>query len=301
MPRRQQRRRSLRAAPGALGDDAGGGRGGVAQAAAAVGGATGRGAAGGAARVAAPGGDARAAVRRRRGTGSGQGRGGFANMSEEDRKKMTDLRQKMQAATREERAKLQKEMQELMAKAGITGGQGRGQGRGGAGGAPAAAGGGFGVAAAVARRASAGADPIAAMIMRRGANVGGYTDEERKNAKLPLPPEQDSQVQVLLRPGLLADVEIQVEKIPERAARSGAGGLPEERPVPGVRARQRTASSKPRGTAGEAERIDDGAVSGVTAGRDCRHGRSHCRTRTEERREEIPGGGNPMSGMPGGK
>ena len=44
--------------------------------------------------------------------------------------------------------------------------------------------------------------------------VSQYTEEERNNAKLPLPPEQDSQVQVLLRPGLLADVEIQVEKIP---------------------------------------------------------------------------------------
>jgi hypothetical protein len=44
---------------------------------------------------------------------------------------------------------------------------------------------------------------------------GGYTEEDRKNAKLPLPPEQDSQVQVLLRPGLLADVEIQVEKLPD--------------------------------------------------------------------------------------
>ena len=51
--------------------------------------------------------------------------------------------------------------------------------------------------------------------MRRASNVGGYTDEDRKNAKLPLPPEQDSQVQVLLRPGLLADVEIQVEKLPD--------------------------------------------------------------------------------------
>jgi hypothetical protein len=58
------------------------------------------------------------------------------------------------------------------------------------------------------------ADPLAAML-RRGARVGGYTEEDRKNAKLPLPPEQDSQVQVLLRPGLLADVEIQVEKLPD--------------------------------------------------------------------------------------
>jgi hypothetical protein len=59
-----------------------------------------------------------------------------------------------------------------------------------------------------------GEDLIAAML-RRGINVAGYTEEDRKNAKLPLPPEQDSQVQLLLRPGLLADVEIQVEKLPD--------------------------------------------------------------------------------------
>jgi multidrug resistance efflux pump len=56
-------------------------------------------------------------------------------------------------------------------------------------------------------------DPIAALL-RRASNVGGFTDLDRKNARLPLPPEQDSQVQLLLRPGLLADVEIQVEKLP---------------------------------------------------------------------------------------
>jgi len=155
------------------------------------------------------------------------GRGGFGNLSDDDRKKMTDLRQKMQAASPEEREKLQKEMTDLMAKAGITMGQGRGtpgQGRGGdaqAGAAGArqgrardgAGGAGFGGQG----RGGAGAgvlDPLAAML-RRGANVGGFTEEDRKNAKLPLPPEQDSQVQVLLRPGLLADVEIQVEKLPD--------------------------------------------------------------------------------------
>jgi hypothetical protein len=49
-----------------------------------------------------------------------QGRGGrrFANLSDEDRKKMTDLRQKMQGASPEAREKLQKEMTDLMAKAG---------------------------------------------------------------------------------------------------------------------------------------------------------------------------------------
>ena len=44
------------------------------------------------------------------------------------------------------------------------------------------------------------------------AEVG--TEEERERAQLPTPPEEDSQLQVLLRPGLLADVEITVERIP---------------------------------------------------------------------------------------
>ena len=34
------------------------------------------------------------------------------------------------------------------------------------------------------------------------------------NAKLPVPPDQDTEVSLLLRPGLMADVEIEVEKIP---------------------------------------------------------------------------------------
>ena len=87
-------------------------------------------------------------------------------------------------------------------------------------------------------------DPIAAML-RRGINAGGFTEEERKNAKLPLPPEQDSQVQALLRPGLLADVEIIVEKIPNALhipaqavfeKNGNTDGLrPEERQVRGAR------------------------------------------------------------------
>jgi multidrug efflux pump subunit AcrA (membrane-fusion protein) len=44
------------------------------------------------------------------------------------------------------------------------------------------------------------------------AEVG--TEEERERAQLPTPPGEDSQLQVLLRPGLLADVEITVERIP---------------------------------------------------------------------------------------
>jgi hypothetical protein len=47
----------------------------------------------------------------------------------------------------------------------------------------------------------------------KATNIFG-TDEDRARAKLPPPPEEDSQLSVLLRPGLLADVEIFVEKIP---------------------------------------------------------------------------------------
>ena len=49
-----------------------------------------------------------------------------------------------------------------------------------------------------------------------GASPGGgrFTLKDIENAVLPPPPDQDSQLDVLLRPGLLADVEIIVEKIP---------------------------------------------------------------------------------------
>jgi hypothetical protein len=41
-----------------------------------------------------------------------------------------------------------------------------------------------------------------------------FSPQDLENAKLPRPPEEDSELQVLLRPGLLADVEIIIEKIP---------------------------------------------------------------------------------------
>jgi hypothetical protein len=48
-----------------------------------------------------------------------------------------------------------------------------------------------------------------------GPAAGSVTEADRENAKLPLSPEEDSQLSVLLRPGLLADVEIIVDKIPD--------------------------------------------------------------------------------------
>jgi HlyD family secretion protein len=41
-----------------------------------------------------------------------------------------------------------------------------------------------------------------------------FSEKDLANAKLPPPPEEDSQLEMLIRPGLLSDVEIIVEKIP---------------------------------------------------------------------------------------
>jgi Barrel-sandwich domain of CusB or HlyD membrane-fusion len=58
------------------------------------------------------------------------------------------------------------------------------------------------------------ANPLDLIGMAKEAAAPQFSDEERAKAELPPPPEQDSQLNVLLRPGLLADVEITVEKIP---------------------------------------------------------------------------------------
>ena len=46
------------------------------------------------------------------------------------------------------------------------------------------------------------------------AGARQFSEKDLENAKLPPPPEQDSQFEILLRPGLLADIEIIVDKIP---------------------------------------------------------------------------------------
>jgi multidrug resistance efflux pump len=48
-----------------------------------------------------------------------------------------------------------------------------------------------------------------------GGPTGPYSEAELNNAKLPLPVDPDNQLEVLMRPGLLADVEIILEKIPD--------------------------------------------------------------------------------------
>ncbi|HJZ99062.1 MAG TPA: hypothetical protein VKE70_21275, partial [Candidatus Solibacter sp.] len=234
-----------------------------------------------------------------RGDSRGQGGGGrFGNMSEADRQKMQEIRQKMQNASDAEREKLQKEMQDLMAKNGITPGQGRGgegRGQGGPGGF-----GGFGGGGGRGR-GNFGSGPEALAAAMRGPTVNGFTEDDRKNAKLPLPPEQDSQAQVLLRPGLLADVEIQVEKltdvihVPAQAVFNKNGqyvvyvqnkGKYEPRTVQLVKQSESMMVIASGVQPGEIVAMAD-----PTADKDKKRGGD----------KKSGGAGNPMGGMPGGK
>lgn len=153
------------------------------------------------------------------GAGAPGGAGG-SNMSSEDRTKMREAMQaalkgrNMQDLSADERTKL---MQEVMAKAGRAPGAGR---TAGAKPDPSKSEGEQAAAGAARRRrgeGGAGGQGAPAGLGGPGFGSGGngrFTEADLKNAKLPPPPEQDSTLDVLLRPGLLADVEIIVEKIP---------------------------------------------------------------------------------------
>jgi HlyD family secretion protein len=165
---------------------------------------------------------------RQRGIGGMRGFGG-AQMSEEDQKKMRAAMEKalggrnMQDLSPEERQKVFAKLREAFpamgagrpqggeggqAPSGPEGGQGR-QGRSERGGAAASQGAPGAPGEAVPPEILAG--------LRPGFGIGSsqqFTEKDLENAQLPPPPEEESQLEVLLRPGLLADVEIIVEKIP---------------------------------------------------------------------------------------
>lgn len=58
------------------------------------------------------------------------------------------------------------------------------------------------------------AKPAVPDAKRPGGPAGDFDERELAEAKLPAPPEENSRFSVLLRPGLLADVQIVVERIP---------------------------------------------------------------------------------------
>lgn len=148
--------------------------------------------------------------------GGSRGAGGaMAGMSDADRQKMRAAIQKalngrtMQDLSAEERTKL---MADVSKQTGISRPAASGADRTVAAGAGAEAGAAGGEGR---RRRNGGAGSEGGAPMAMGdARPGRFSDADIKNAKLPPPPDQDSQLDVLLRPGLLADVEIVVEKIP---------------------------------------------------------------------------------------
>ncbi|HUB78377.1 MAG TPA: efflux RND transporter periplasmic adaptor subunit [Bryobacteraceae bacterium] len=131
-----------------------------------------------------------------------------------------------------------------------------------------------------------------------------YSEDDRKNARLPLAPGEDSQVQVLLRPGLLADVEITVEKLPN-VVHVPAQAIFQKDGQDIVYVQQRNGKFQPRkvqlGKRSESmmvlkSGVDPGdvvALSDPTAGKTAANGK--------KAEKKPPSGNNPMSSMPGGK
>lgn len=177
------------------------------------------------------------------GQGGGQRRaGGFgmganSNMTPEQQKKMQEILKKalngksMIDLTPEDRQAVFAKVREEAKKAGIEmpqrgGARGGGTETAGGTGAPGAAGA-AGAGATGGRGAAVGAPsfglqaPGAAAGGARGGmmgmgsgGAGGFSAKDLENATLPPPPEEGDTMEVLLRPGLLADVEILVEKVP---------------------------------------------------------------------------------------
>ncbi len=166
----------------------------------------------------APGAEGAEGPRRMTMTMGGPGGAVGGAMPDADRQKMRDAIQKalkgrsMQDLSAEERQKL---MADVMKQSGVqrpatVGTKPAGDGAVAAGSAP---GGGEGRVGGR-RGGGGGGEGRPGGMGGMGGGSGRFSEADLKNAKLPPPPDQDSQLDVLLRPGLLADVEIIVEKIP---------------------------------------------------------------------------------------
>lgn len=134
-------------------------------------------------------------------------------MSAEDRQRARKMMQELaggrdiQSMSQEERRAL---FQQMRARMGNSSGGRGGGGRGGqdspGGGARGAPGGGGPEATPI---------PMVPPSPASGSPKQQFTAADRENARLPLPPKEGSDVEVLLRPGLLADAEVVIERIPD--------------------------------------------------------------------------------------
>jgi biotin carboxyl carrier protein len=135
--------------------------------------------------------------------GMAGGMGANSSLTPDQQKKMAEIMKKalggknMMELSQEERQAIFAKIRDEAKKAGIEMPQ-RGQRREGAGSGDAAPGG---------RGGNGGA-------MAFAGPTGPFSQKDLDNAVLPPPPTEGDQMEVLLRPGLLADVEIIVEKVP---------------------------------------------------------------------------------------
>jgi len=145
-----------------------------------------------------------------------------------------------------------------------------------------------------------GASPADLMAMMASGG-SQYTEEERKNARLPLPPAEDSQVQMLLRPGLLADVQITVEKLPN-AIHVPAQAVFQRDGQNIVYVQQRNGRFQPRKVQ-LVKRSESMMVlaSGVEPGESVALNDPTAGKNAKKDQKKQPAQSNPMSSMPGGK
>ncbi|HWR51541.1 MAG TPA: hypothetical protein VN428_10565, partial [Bryobacteraceae bacterium] len=162
--------------------------------------------------------------------GGGQGRmmrfggGSSSDLTPEQQEKLRAEMQKIFAGrsprdmSPEEQTKLREQMAKAYEK--ITGkkmpertGGARAGGPGATGGAPGSAGQGGPRVGFSRPGGEPGATPMM-MPFTGGFGSQQFSEKDLENAKLPPPPEENSDLNVLLRPGLLADIEIIVEKVP---------------------------------------------------------------------------------------
>jgi len=145
-----------------------------------------------------------------------------------------------------------------------------------------------------------GASPADLMAMM-AAGGSQYTDEDRKNARLPLPPGEDSQLQMLLRPGLLADVQITVEKLPN-VIHVPAQAVFQKDGQNIVYVQQRNGRFQPRKVQ-LVKRSESMMVlgSGVAPGESVALSDPTAGKNAKKDQKKQPAPSNPMSSMPGGK
>ena len=151
----------------------------------------------------------------------------MARLPEDARKQAEELLDGRgpQELSDEERQQFRQIMMSALGGRGGRGGGGQGGGgQGGFGGGGGGFGGGFGGGGfgggapgggPAGGGGRAGGGPQAASLPPAQTEPSEFSEGERAAAQLPAPPEQGSDVDVLLRPGLLADAEVTVEQIPD--------------------------------------------------------------------------------------